>query len=132
LTDQSRSGRRWAPVLIAALLLVSSGELFLRYSSLSFVKLVCVAAVVAGLLLLALSGWERRAVAWKLAAVVAVTGYWLVAALRYPGLLKEPSPHHFEALAFFGLKVLLFLIGGTLFLALVGSMVRVLASQAKG
>jgi len=124
--------RQWRAALVATLLLILGGELFLSFSELSLVKFASYVAMIFGVLLFAVPRWDRHAVTWKLAGMVTVTGYWLIFALRYPGILKEAYPYRILDMAVLGAKVFLLLTGVTVGIAVVSHVLRSFVSRANG
>ena len=116
--------REWLTALFASILLVLGAELFLRYSTQQLAKLASLGLMSTGVVVLGISGWGRAGIAAKFLALFAFSSFAVQAALRYPGLLKEPEPHRVGDLALFGAKILLFMSGATLAIGVLRGIVK--------
>lgn len=84
-------------------------ELFLRHSTVAYLKLSAISLVALAVLTL---GWprSRRYFWWKLLSALLVSSYLAYSAPRFPGLLKEPLPLSFSVLASLYARSMLFLL----------------------
>ena len=92
LAGFSTRSRMWLTAPVALALLVLGSELFFRFSHLAVVKTVSLAVAVSGLLVLAWSRWGMPSAIIKSAALLLFGLYLAGAAVRFPGLVKEPPP----------------------------------------
>lgn len=106
--------KAWIGALSATAMLILGAELFLLHSTYHLVKLLSLALMTTGILVLGGTRWRAREVWGKLVALLLFSGYLLGASYRYPGLLKEPKPYRMSDLLGFGVKTFLFGVAVTL------------------
>lgn len=121
-----------ALVALAVVFIISGAELFLRYSDHTSSKALALVLVASGLALLGSSGWTSRLLVWKAVAALVLIGYMVQACWRFYGLLKEPRPYGLADLAFFSIKVFLFVGLSSFCFALVLGGMRALFSKFHG
>lgn len=99
--------RSWVAPSLAAVLLIAGARIFVAHSTEPYAKILGLALLASGFILLGGSGWRATELVSKILILLLFAGYTLTMAQEYPGLLKEPRPYEKLVLLGFAAKALL-------------------------